>query len=244
MLRGKSILSQLLQITLEILKKFIEASKKLKDVAGKMTEGQDPEQIKQKKIREELEKKRKLLIQAFRFFYENSAHIDVVRNEKLEIIYFILLPFTKALPKENKTEFHEEVDRSNTKSKVSDLVEKSDELIEICKHEQWLKKSKNPFLKFFYNYIPTFKEISFIMTLLINMTIMLSYSDQYGDRLVDVHLYRMPDYTVKRTMQFFMVAGVIISFSSVFFVTFLLLKELPLIYKKVFKEEEAKQEDE
>ena len=43
---------------------------------------------------------------------ENSAHIDVVHSDKLEIVYFILLPFTKYLPKERKIQFHEKVDRS------------------------------------------------------------------------------------------------------------------------------------
>lgn len=43
---------------------------------------------------------------------KNSAHIDVAHGNKLEIVYFILLPFTKYLPKEKKIVFHEKVDRS------------------------------------------------------------------------------------------------------------------------------------
>ena len=34
-----------------------------------------------------------------KFFSENVANIDVIRNEKIELVYFILLPFTKSLPK-------------------------------------------------------------------------------------------------------------------------------------------------
>ena len=44
----------------------------------------------------------------------NSAHIDVVHNDKIEIVYFIKLPLTKFLLKEYKLQFHEEVDRSTT----------------------------------------------------------------------------------------------------------------------------------
>jgi len=55
---------------------------------------------------------------AFNFFYKNCAHIDVVRNDNLEVVYFILLPYTHCLPKEEKTLFHDGVDRSNVKSKV------------------------------------------------------------------------------------------------------------------------------
>ena len=59
------------------------------------------------------------MIQTFDFFFEYTAHIDVVRKDKLELVYFILLPYAIALPKDKKTEFHENVDRSNIKSKVS-----------------------------------------------------------------------------------------------------------------------------
>ncbi len=42
----------------------------------------------------------------------------MVRKEKLEVVYFIKLPYTKYLPKDKKNEFNENVDRSNVKSKV------------------------------------------------------------------------------------------------------------------------------
>ena len=61
-------------------------------------------------------------INTFEFFFENTAHIDVVRKENLELVYFILLPYAKALPKEKKTEIHEKVDRSNVKSKVGVII--------------------------------------------------------------------------------------------------------------------------
>lgn len=41
-----------------------------------------------------------------------------MRNEKLELVYFIKLPYTKFLPKDKKNEFNDNVDRSNVKSKV------------------------------------------------------------------------------------------------------------------------------
>ena len=65
-----------------------------------------------------LQRKQRTRENAVDFFFANTAHIDVVRNDKLELVYFILLPFTKQLPKDKKKEFHENVDRSNMKSKV------------------------------------------------------------------------------------------------------------------------------
>ena len=62
--------------------------------------------------------KKFILKTSFEFFITNSATIEVVRNEKLELVFFFLLPHTKNMPKEKKIEFHELVDRGSTKSKI------------------------------------------------------------------------------------------------------------------------------
>jgi inositol 1,4,5-triphosphate receptor type 1/inositol 1,4,5-triphosphate receptor type 3 len=71
---------------------------------------------------------------------KNSASIEVVRNDELEIVYFIKLPYTHLLPKEKKVEFSDWVDRGSTKSKVQGLVDQSNSLIEICMHEEELRR--------------------------------------------------------------------------------------------------------
>lgn len=48
----------------------------------------------------------------------NSAHIEIVRDDSLEIVFFPLLPYCRCLPKDKKYLFQEEVDRSSTKAKV------------------------------------------------------------------------------------------------------------------------------
>lgn len=119
----------------------------------KLKVGIENPELLQRQAREKQEYKRKILRKAFNFFQDNTAHIDVVRNDKLELVYFMLLPYCHCLPKDNKIEFHENVDRQSVKSKVSDLVAKSDSLIEICKHEERLKQyfSKNKFIAMFAN---------------------------------------------------------------------------------------------
>jgi len=57
-----------------------------------------------------------------KFFSQNSAHIEVLKNKVIEKVYFIKLPFCHELPKENKTEFNNKVNRSSPKTKVQDLV--------------------------------------------------------------------------------------------------------------------------
>jgi hypothetical protein len=80
---------------------------------------------------EELEKRAQLKklqeMEVFRetiqFFATNSAHIEVVRDEKIETIYFYKLPFCQYLPDETKTEFNDSVCRDSANDKVSGLVE-------------------------------------------------------------------------------------------------------------------------
>lgn len=77
------------------------------------------------------------LKEAVRFFACNSATIEVVRDNRLEKVYFIILPFCRFLPKETKTEFNEGVNRANVKTKVQGLIgrEQRREFIEISKWE-------------------------------------------------------------------------------------------------------------
>jgi len=79
---------------------FDHAVNKLK---GKKEEESEEKKLEELKRRNE--KKKKLLKRALNFFSVNSAHIEVVREEKLDIVSFILLPYTHCLPKETKTFF-------------------------------------------------------------------------------------------------------------------------------------------
>ena len=65
-----------------------------------------------------MEDRKLRLKKAFKFFMSNSAHIEIVRDDKLEIVFFPLLPYCRCLPKDQKLIFEEEVDRSSTKAKV------------------------------------------------------------------------------------------------------------------------------
>ncbi len=93
------------------------------------------------------------------------------------------------MPKEKKIEFHENVDRSETKSKVTDLLNITADFIEICKHEFWIKNSKNKLLRFLANYIKLFKDISFFFALIMNFFIFVSFGDDFGDRLSTYTLF-------------------------------------------------------
>jgi len=53
----------------------------------------------EEKKKESLKKRRKKLFKAYEFFYTNSAHIEIIRENHLNRIYFIILPFCHCLQK-------------------------------------------------------------------------------------------------------------------------------------------------
>ena len=59
------------------------------------------------------------------------------------------------------------------------MIEQTDTIIEVCKHEEKLAVffSKNKFIAIFANYVILWKDLAFILTLLLNLFIILSYAD-------------------------------------------------------------------
>jgi hypothetical protein len=126
--------------------------------------------------------------ESVQFFSKNCASVEVIRNGKLERIVFYKLSYLNYLPKETKTEFHESVDRDSVNSKISGLIEKADDIIDVCKHEESLAVffSHNKFLAIFANYVMLWKDLAFLLTLGINILIILSYyeGDEGDDAVI------------------------------------------------------------
>jgi inositol 1,4,5-triphosphate receptor type 1/inositol 1,4,5-triphosphate receptor type 3 len=129
------------------------------------------------------EQNEEIFKETLKFFVSNSAHIEVVRNNQLEKVHFYKLPHCHYLPDETKLEFHDTVSRDSVNAKISDLVDESQKIIEICKHEEELALffSHNKFIAIFANYVILWKDLAFLLTLLLNIFIILSfYSGEPG----------------------------------------------------------------
>lgn len=82
------------------------------------------------------------------------------------------------MPKDLKTEFHDEVNRSSAKTKLNYLMTKSESIIKTMKHEEYLR--------ILFNINPIFGAIAsqgklwelclFLTTIAINLIILFSYS--------------------------------------------------------------------
>lgn len=88
-----------------------------------------------------------------------------MRNNSIEKVRFILMPYHKELPKEYKTQFHETVDRISLKSKITGLIETTPSAIKVAKHELNLKMffAKNKFIAIFANFVQLWKDLAFIL---------------------------------------------------------------------------------
>ncbi|KRX06791.1 MIR motif [Pseudocohnilembus persalinus] len=105
---------------------------------------------------QEIEKQNsEILKQAIQFFNKNSAHIELVRDNKIEKVHFILIPFCHYLPKETKQKFNDNVNRDSIHSKITGLLEQTPHIIQIMKHEERLKNffDQQKLLAIFANYV-------------------------------------------------------------------------------------------
>ena len=57
------------------------------------------------KMIKKMQKEKDLEKQAIKFFRDQTKHIEIVREDVIEKIYFILLPFCRTLPKKDKIQF-------------------------------------------------------------------------------------------------------------------------------------------
>lgn len=91
------------------------------------------------------------------------------------------------------------VNRETTNSKVFDLVSETKKLIKICENEEKLKIyfSQNKIVALFANYVNLWKDIAFLLSLLLNLFIITSFSTYFGDRMEGERLFLSADIDYK-----------------------------------------------
>jgi len=246
-----SIFGQLGKFGISLIKSGLDTANMLKNQLNKnllrIGDKQEEERIKK-----EIEYKI-LAKEGIRFFAQNSAHIEVVRNKNLERVYFFLQPFCHCLPKEIKNDFNDTVDRVSAQSKVNGLVQASDEIIQIMQHEERLKVffGKNKFLALFAQHVNLWKDLAFILTIVLNFLIIFSFSEYSGDEVNDEsefearmnhpRLFLNDDIT--NTESIFDIIGLIMIVCSLFVVLFFLIKKAPLVIQKAWEIDPINQND-
>ncbi|CAD8131502.1 unnamed protein product [Paramecium pentaurelia] len=239
-----STLGQLFALGMELYEMSLLKTQQMFNELNKARKD-DPEFIMEQ-IKRKQEEKKKRLKKAFMFFRARTAHIEVVRDDQIELVFFPLLPFSK-LNKDEKQSFQQTVDRSSAKSKVQDLMEKSPELIQIMRHEEEMNRFYKQYkiIGFFANYIQLWKDLAFYLTLIINIMIIGSFSHQSdperpkddvsNEALNEYVFFRKDEWTQTSTKELISALGYAMMICSLFVVLFVLARIAPLIIKKALQ---------
>ncbi|EGR32738.1 MIR domain protein [Ichthyophthirius multifiliis] len=220
LLTGDNIIGQLISFSRSLIESVLNYMQQVQQMSEQAAKKLQKTKISSEEQKQELEKKaterKTILKKAVDFFAQNTSHIDIFRNEQLELVYFIRLPFILCLPKEQKINFHQKCDRTNIKSKQLDLIKEASEIIEICRHEYRLKKlfQTNKLLALFANYVKLWKDLSFLFGLTLNIIIFFSFatsesSTLYQRIMEDYQLFQQTQYTREFTRKVFNILGIL-----------------------------------
>lgn len=119
-----------------------------------------------------------------RFFEHNSASIEVEYKERIYFQPFIYLPYFRFLPKQNKAEFNDTVDRSSRESKVRALIFAYDRFRNSAKYtfqtDQFVRRV--PILSVFYDCFNSISLANFLLAIALNVLILILYSSPGTDQ--------------------------------------------------------------
>lgn len=136
--------------------------------------------------------------EAINFFYFYSSKIEIFRDNKIQEIYFIKLPYCEYLDDADKDMFNHEVDRSTTLNKVKGLIDEVDYFTVIMKFAYYLK-TINFVIRIVFNYQGFYTALSFFTAVAINILVMISYSTKdtlnFHSNLYDASLADDLDYS-------------------------------------------------
>ena len=128
LLKG-NILGEFSKLGSSLFKSGLGAMKKMGQKMGNVFKTED-ELRREEDIHRKVEQQ-KLMKKSISFFRQHTCNIDMVRDDKIYTVYFPKLPFCKLLPKDAKVEFHDDVDRTSSKTKLTYLMDETEKLIKI-----------------------------------------------------------------------------------------------------------------
>jgi hypothetical protein len=123
------------------------------------------------------EKEKQFFKKCYEFYFKYTPNIEIIFCNQIISYYIKLYPMCQYLSPEMKEEFQNNVDRTNTKSKLSYLFKNLYYYKEALEHTQKLEEffKKARIIDLFLNQYLFFKDFSFIITVMINLLIISSY---------------------------------------------------------------------
>ncbi|KAL4460004.1 hypothetical protein ABPG74_003530 [Tetrahymena malaccensis] len=130
-------------------------------------------------FRRNVELSQELNQQALDFFKKYVCRIEILREEKLYPVYFPKLPYCEYLTDTTKDQFQEKVNRMSINSKLRDLMQYSDDILDQLQNEYSMMKQYEKLFIFIYvaKNFEFFQNISFYLALTQNILILITVQD-------------------------------------------------------------------
>lgn len=191
-----------------------------------------------------------ILEAAYKFFETNTCHIEIIFNEEIIKYYFAKPPIAVGLTEEIKDDFSNKADRTSTQTKLRFLTVKSEKIIEQLHYEHLLQKffNKNQCISIFASSVGLYREMAFMITIILNFFIISSYSeyktdsdetDRWTDRIWRYSLFFYDSYdntqgglSYTKTKNIMIILGVSQVVCSALIVSFFLMKKGPVLAKE------------
>ncbi|EGR30411.1 MIR domain protein [Ichthyophthirius multifiliis] len=178
--------------------------------------------IKQKALRE------LLMQEAVQFFQQNTLHIEVLRegDNYLEKTYFYCPYFCKDLDKQTKKKFNMNANRISVKSKVTSLMQESQNLIKVMRHNYNLNSQlkKIRILHILSQQINLLRDIAFVLAIAINLMVLFSFQRDENKQIVNLY-----------TQKYITTIGIILIVLTLIIVLYFLLLTAPILIMKAWE---------
>ncbi|CAG9321846.1 unnamed protein product [Blepharisma stoltei] len=172
--------------------------------------------------------KETLLEDAYDFFDTHTGNVEVVFNGKIRKVYFSFPPDFSGLSNEIKETFSRDADRTSDQTKLRYLAIKAPEIAEQMSHEYKIQKffTKYPLVNSLASNVWLWRYFAFILTILLNFFIIVSYSYYGTHNLFHPSLFYDTDGSLnsEKTLRLIQTVGLIQVVICCLIVLFFLLK--------------------
>ena len=118
---------------------------------------------------------KRLFAEASKFFYFYSSKVEITREDAIQEVYFIKMPYSVYLEDADKDKFNIEVDRKTTLNKVKSLFGAVDYLGSVMKFGYFLNSS-NFLFSILFKHEAAYTLISFLTACIVNILIVMSFA--------------------------------------------------------------------
>ena len=175
------------------------------------------------------------------FFRNNTLHVEIVKDDKIQKLFFPKLNFFNFFSDELLLEFRLNSNRASTQTKVASIFQNANHIYDTLKQGEKIYNftKKLSYFGVLFNKPKVFQYLAFIFSILMNILILSGYViesdkvDNKAERLKNIQLFHILDLQISRQIVLF-IGSMLCICSIMVFIEFS-TKKAPLIYQTYLK---------